>query len=553
MASKETAIDNRLIWLSMRFSERTAAQLEAMLQHFSTWGNAHFTYEDIESLYQLLHRLAGSAGTFGFIQLGQHACLLEQRIKPLLANPLQTSALAAQMIDGEFFTQLQQLPTLLQNHSPPTPAAITTPQITASPHKTQLLVFGAELAELASTLAPYGFNIHHHLLPLIEGDLNWHQTAIVIAPAQQLAAIAQWDQDQAQQHQQSVLPIICIGMENSFTTRYALAEQGVNGLFIEPVDVPKLAERIEQLGQERQEVQASKVLLLDDDQALAEHYRLVLTAAGKDVRVMAHPEDLLSVLAEFRPDIVLLDIYMPPYCGATLARMIRLEPEWLSLPIIFLSSEQDRDQQIRALAHGADEFITKPISDLQLVNTVRALCFRARQLSKLVSCDGLTGLLNHSHIKQALLHEHARVQRLGHNSTVAILDLDHFKQVNDQYGHRAGDQVIKALANLLRQRLRDTDLIGRYGGEEFVIILPECDITQAQLIFESACRHFSTVSFNSNEEKFNVTASVGLAELNFFVLPEQALNAADEALYQRKHQGRNGVNCYTPTKSTGNE
>lgn len=211
-------------------------------------------------------------------------------------------------------------------------------------------------------------------------------------------------------------------MENSFTTRYALAEQGVNGLFIEPVDAPKLAERIEQLGQERQEVQASKVLLLDDDQALAEHYRLVLTAAGKDVRVMAHPEDLLSVLAEFRPDIVLLDIYMPPYCGATLARMIRLEPEWLSLPIIFLSSEQDRDQQIRALAHGADEFITKPISDLQLVNTVRALCFRARQLSKLVSCDGLTGLLNHSHIKQALLHEHARVQRLGHNSTVAILD-----------------------------------------------------------------------------------------------------------------------------------
>lgn len=113
--------------------------------------------------------------------------------------------------------------------------------------------------------------------------------------------------------------------------------------------------------------------------------------------------------------------------------------------------------------------------------------------------------------------------------------------------------MIKALANLLRQRLRDTDLIGRYGGEEFVIILPECDITQAQLIFESACRHFSTVSFNSNEEKFNVTASVGLAELNFFVLPEQALNAADEALYQRKHQGRNGVNCYTPTKSTGNE
>lgn len=201
------------------------------------------------------------------------------------------------------------------------------------------------------------------------------------------------------------------------------------------------------------------------------------------------------------------------------------------------------------MAQGADEFITKPISDRQLVSSVRALCYRARTLAKLLSCDGLTGLLNHSHIKQALHHEYARMQRHNHNATVAILDLDHFKQVNDRYGHASGDQVIKALASLLQQRLRNTDHIGRYGGEEFVVILPHCNIVQALPMFNAVCRHFSQLSFISSNGTFNVTVSVGLSELNHFHSEEQALNAADDALYQQKKAGRNGVTCYQSTSA----
>src|SRR5699024_241512 len=198
------------------------------------------------------------------------------------------------------------------------------------------------------------------------------------------------------------------------------------------------------------------------------------------------------------------------------------------------------------LAQGADEFITKPISDPQLIRTVHILCYRARQLSKLVSCDGLTGLLNHSYIKQALTHEHSRVKRLGHSTTVAILDLDHFKKINDKHGHSVGDQVIKALANLLQQRLRQTDPLGRYGGEEFVAILTECDLASAKIKLEEICQLFAGLIFNSEHGDFSVTVSVGLAEINHFMYAEQALNAADRALYQRKRLGRNGVSCFTP-------
>ncbi|GGB43536.1 hypothetical protein GCM10011502_16070 [Oceanisphaera marina] len=546
MTSKEAALDNRLALLKVRFIERTTTQLAAMLEQIADWQEGDFVYDDIKSLYQLLHRLAGSSGTFGFNQLGQQARHLELTIKPVLSDSAHTMALAARVIDADFLARLHQLPNLLQDNTPQLAAIAQTPT-SVPPHKTRLLVIGDTLSELAAALAPYGFNIQYCTQPITECELCWHQADIIIGQARELTAIAAWNDTQARRHQQQSAPILCIGVDDSFAARYALAAQGANGLFTQPVDIPRLAERIEQLSREQRELQTSKVLLLDDDRELAEHYRLVLTAAGKEVRVMAHPEGLLAALAEFRPDIVLLDVHMPPYSGVTLARMIRLEPEWLSLPIIYLSSEQDRDQQISALAQGADEFITKPISDQQLVRTVRTLCYRARQVAKLVSCDGLTGLLNHSNIKQALLHEHVRVQRYGHSTTLAMLDLDYFKQVNDRHGHAAGDQVIKALANLLQQRLRNSDHLGRYGGEEFVAILPDCDIKQAFQMFNAICHHFSALTFNGKDGEFHVTVSIGLAELNGFVLAEQALHATDEALYQRKHQGRNGVNCYSPT------
>ncbi|MCT7654641.1 diguanylate cyclase [Oceanimonas sp. NS1] len=283
---------------------------------------------------------------------------------------------------------------------------------------------------------------------------------------------------------------------------------------------------------------------MDDDEELAEHYRLVLTEAGMEVRVLNRPYNMMSTLAEFHPDILLMDIHMPPYSGTTLARMIRFEPQWLSLPIIYLSSEQDRERQLSALAQGADEFITKPISDSLLIRTVSILCHRARQLSRLLARDGLTGLLNHSHSKQALSQEHARVQRMGHHTMVAMLDLDHFKKVNDNHGHATGDRVINTLAHLLQRRLRKTDSLGRYGGEEFVAVLPECDAQQARTLFEQICHDFAALKFRGQEQEFGVTVSVGLACLNDFTTAEEALSAADQALYERKRLGRNGVTDY---------
>ncbi|ART80421.1 diguanylate cyclase [Oceanisphaera avium] len=543
MAPKVTAIDERLLQLKARFAERSAIQLRELSAKLTDWQYGHCTREDLQTLYELLHRLAGSSGTFGFHQLGQEAGQLEQVIKAQISDspPLSDLHLAP-----EIQARLAQLSRLLVTEPSSSAEAATTDLPDTASEQTQLLVLDSSLNELAEALNNFGFKVVVcEELPLHCAHC-WRSTSIIIAPAAKLTQVVNWNQQQAQSHHASPSPILCIGSDDSFAARYALAEQGADGLFLQPVKVPQLAKRIEQIKSQQQQPYASKVLLLDDDQELAEHYRLVLTQAGKNVKVMAEPTELLAVLAEFRPDIVLLDVHMPPYSGVTLARMIRLEPDWLSLPVIYLSSEQDRDLQISALAQGADEFITKPISDEQLILTVRALCHRARQLAKLVSSDGLTGLLNHSHIKRALGHEYARVQRYGHNTSLAMLDLDHFKGVNDTHGHGVGDLVIKALAQLLQQRLRTTDHLGRYGGEEFVVILPECSLAQAKHMFEEICYHFSQLSFMGNNGTFHVTVSVGLALLNDFVSEEHALNAADAALYQQKQAGRNGVTCYLP-------
>jgi len=221
--------------------------------------------------------------------------------------------------------------------------------------------------------------------------------------------------------------------------------------------------------------------------------------------------------------------------------MLRFDPEWLGLPIVYLSSEEDREFQVEALAKGGDEFLTKPVSDDFLLRAVTVRCYRARQLDKLASRDGLTGLLKHSVAKQEIQMEHARCQRMGQESVVAMLDLDHFKKVNDRYGHRTGDMVIKGMANLLRHRLRKSDIVGRYGGEEFVVALPDCSVANARIIMESICEQVSRIVFTAAGKEFSITISVGIAPLHRYESSGDAIEAADQALYRRKQAGRNGV------------
>jgi diguanylate cyclase (GGDEF)-like protein len=197
---------------------------------------------------------------------------------------------------------------------------------------------------------------------------------------------------------------------------------------------------------------------------------------------------------------------------------------------------------MNALIKAGDDFLTKPISDNALIAAVFSRAQRARLLSNALSRDSLTGLLKHGDIKEQVGIELERAQRSGKPASVAMLDIDFFKKVNDSYGHAAGDNVIRALANLLRQRLRRVDSLGRYGGEEFLVVLPDCPAEQARRILDEIRQRFAELHFMAGEQQFSATLSAGIAcTSDDSAQANDLLERADRALYAAKHGGRNQV------------
>ena len=336
-----------------------------------------------------------------------------------------------------------------------------------------------------------------------------------------------------------VPPLLVLTTQDDFDTQLQAARLGAVGFFSKPVDAAKLENRLERCFAQ-QGGTPYRVLIVDDDYELANHYRLVLSVANMLVEVVNEPSQLLETIAQFSPEVLLLDVNMPGSSGPELAQMIRFNDDWIRIPIIYLSAETDIGLQMSALLKAGDDFVTKPISDKSLIATVFARAQRARLLSNALSRDSLTGLLKHADIKEQVAVEQERAMRTGKPVSVVMLDIDHFKKVNDSYGHGIGDNVIRALANLLRQRLRRVDVIGRYGGEEFLAVLPGCSGAQAVQILDQIRQQFSQISFSSEMGDFSVSLSAGIAscvELEASAL----IDAADKALYAAKNTGRNRV------------
>lgn len=224
-----------------------------------------------------------------------------------------------------------------------------------------------------------------------------------------------------------------------------------------------------------------------------------------------------------------------------LARLIRQDDRYLSLPIVFLSTEQALEQQLQAMSLGGDDFLGKPIEDRHLITAVTIRAQRARELRALMSQDGLTGLLTHARFKERLAAELARSQRNGSAVALALLDIDHFKAVNDEHGHLAGDRVLKTLANLLRRRIRRSDVVARYGGEEFAVIFNDCDEQDALHMLDTIREDFSAIQHGGKEEPFSVTFSAGVAGATPDSRVDSLIEQADQNLYRAKDAGRNRI------------
>jgi diguanylate cyclase (GGDEF)-like protein len=232
---------------------------------------------------------------------------------------------------------------------------------------------------------------------------------------------------------------------------------------------------------------------------------------------------------------------MPNCTGVELTRIIRQHNEFLSTPIVYLSGETNVALQVDAMRLGGDHFLTKPFNPVFLNAIVKCKIERYRGLRRTMHNDSLTGLLNHSSGKSMLDMMLSGVEHEGGFLSVVMLDIDHFKQVNDNYGHPVGDHVIRSLSWLLKQRLRKHDILCRYGGEEFLIGLPHTDAEQAFALLDRIREDFAQIRHPYRDSYFMSTVSAGIATYPLYQTGDALIKAADEALYQAKRKGRNRI------------
>ena len=258
------------------------------------------------------------------------------------------------------------------------------------------------------------------------------------------------------------------------------------------------------------------------------------------------------------PDLVILDVMMPVLDGLQACRLIKEDPATRDIPIIFLSALDDTDTKVSGLALGADDYISKPFRVEELLARVAVairlkrerdrlrhraeeLLQRAEAASEMSMTDALTGLLNRYGLQRSLQSELSESRRYARPLSCLLLDIDFFKTVNDNYGHAAGDAALMQTARVLTEAVRGSDVVCRYGGEEFLILAPDTNIEGAAALAEKIRVAVSSRVFGDGERVFKLTLSVGAAELRSDESGNDMIARADEALYQAKQAGRNRV------------
>lgn len=399
-----------------------------------------------------------------------------------------------------------------------------------------------EMADaLSRQLQFFGFTVH--ALPWsIERLPTDKPLAVLFVPGEGAATEQEFAHIAAIRASCPASQLVYLGVQSAIEPIVALMRAGID-VTIPAEDQPALVLNCVLDLVQTNEQEQYRVLVVEDSRVAVALIRRTLGEHGIHTEAINDPGRLLEVLETYRPDLILMDMYMPRFNGVEATRVLRQMAAYSSLPIVYLSGESDVGMQVEALRLGGDQFLMKPFNPVLLAAVVKTRIERFRETRRSTRLDGLTGLLNHTAAKSRL---QAMVEQTpaGGALTVAMIDIDHFKAINDTYGHPVGDQVIRGLAWLLKGRLRSVDLIGRYGGEEFMIALPGVALQQAAPVIDRIRSDFGALPHAHRGGALNATFSAGIACYPVVQTAAGLTEAADRALLQAKSLGRNRVEAY---------
>ena len=537
------------------FREEFNSTLSAL---FNLWQKARDpnNIADIKTLRFEIHSLKGSSATLNLLNLSSALDKIEQGLAQNAANLGEINKINEQ-IDGLIneLIKAAQLPhsTLLEiteSVEPTTTISVqklkpTANDISLKSHRDiSIAIVDADeaMANLMSKLlTTFGFVTSHFSS---QNELNlalFKQTfSIAIVDLAESELASEQTFSFAKSLQQRGIDVFIISSLDTFDARLLAIRAKVSDYLLKPVNVTNLVTKIRK-NFKIDLVRPYRILMLDDQLETTGFYQTLLDTQGIEVIALTEAEKIMAALESFPPDIFLLDMHMPDVSGLEVAKLLRQQAKYDYVPIIFLTADNDINTKLLALECGADDVILKQTPPALILQQIDSRIQRSQQVRYMASRDSLTGVLNHGQIMDAAAHALRLAARHIKPVVLVMIDLDYFKQVNDNYGHMGGDKVLVSLGQLLLQSVRETDFVGRYGGEEFMVVFSdaECDVIENKMqSILSALRH---IDFNVNEQIFNCSFSAGLASSENYDKLSELIAAADAALYRAKAAGRNQI------------
>lgn len=344
--------------------------------------------------------------------------------------------------------------------------------------------------------------------------------------------------------------IIIASKQAGFIDKVKAMHCGADSYFEKPLDYKSVQRRVRYL-LDKKKLSPAKILSVEDDPDQAAFIRAFLESAGYQVKTCTDPRQFEAAMSQFQPDLVLLDVMLSGMTGFELARFIRQDERYATLPIVFLTTQNQLDARIESARAGGDDHLIKPVAPALLLNCVASRLERSRYLRSLLYRDGLTALLNHTSFMEQMGQVLSNQKRKNGLAVMIVLDLDNLKAINERHGFPGGDRVIQSMSLMLRKRLRQSDIIGRIQSDEFGIVAEGIDEKEALLLASRLIDDFSQIQHSTlSYSGFYATCSAGVAKLDIGSMNlEKWVSCAYSSLNEAKEQGRNCAVRYGESKS----
>jgi len=480
---------------------------------------------------QEAHKLTGSLGSFGFAEGSRLAQDIEQML--LTKNCLDQ---AQSLHLCELVTQLHQ--EMAQNLT-----ELTFVEPVSSDRRPQLLIVSDDpqlIDPLVKAAAMQKMQVEAAIDTVAARSAITFQTPDVVlldlcfpdGAKNSLTLLAELS------NRMPPVPVLVFIDQNSFIDRVEVARHGGRGFLYKSMPPAQVLELVTQLLQRVQTTEA-RVMVVDDDPQILTFIQNLLAPWGIKLTTLEDPQRFWDTLTEFSPDLLILDVEMPALNGIELCQVVRNDPLWSELPVLFLTAHVEADTVDQIFAAGADDCVSKPIVGPKLVTRIFNRLERTHLLRKMAETDALTGAANRHNFTQALEQFLQLAKHHSQSLCFAILKLDRFKQVNDQYGYAAGDEVLRRLGKLLQRSFHSLEVVARWGDAEFVVCMygmtKDDGVKRLAKVLEPLLQQVFT---GLDYTKFQITFSLGVAQY-----PEDGINlqtlykAAEKALQQSKAPG----------------